>query len=136
LLFRCFVADHNCWAKRLLKEVSYYEKEAKENDEKLKEMKDQNKNPFDIKKFGEVLEESLMMIPDSKNRLEQALIDLETYLQSEEIKELAAEISNDEWYVKASALLEENSSLLTGTDDNENVVEYTDVSGLAEGEEF
>jgi len=117
---------------RLLKEVSYYEREVKENEEKLKEMKDQNKNRFDIKKFGEVLEESHMMIPDSKNRLEQALTDLSTYLESEEVKELV----DDEWYAKALELLKENSNHQMGGKNNKDIVEETDVSGLEEGEAF
>ena len=120
----------------MLKEVAYYEKEVKENEAKLQEMKDQNKNPYDIKKFGEVLEESHMMIPDSKNRLEQALTDLATYVESTEVKEIAAELADYEWYVKALALLKENTTDQTGGNGNEDVVEETDVSGLEEGEAF
>lgn len=39
-------------------------------------MRDENRDAFDIKKFEEVLQESYMMIPDSKNRLEKATEDL------------------------------------------------------------
>jgi tubulin-specific chaperone A len=120
--------------KSLLKEVAYYEKEVKENEAKLKEMKEQKKNPFDIKKFGEVLDESHMMIPDSKNRLEQALTDLAEYVESAVVKELAAEIAENEWYMKALELLKENSTIQFGAD--EDIVEETDVSGLKEGEAF
>lgn len=98
----------------------------------MKEMKDQNKNRFDIKKFGEVLEESHMMIPDSNNRLEQALTDLATYVESAEVKELV----ENEWYVTALELLKENTNGQTGENIDEDIVEETDVSGLQEGEAF
>ena len=128
-----------------MKEVSYYQQEVIENEGKLKEMKDQNKNPYDIKKFQEVLGESYMMIPDSKNRLEQAISDLATYMESAEVKGLAAETTddddndndNDEWYVKAQELLKkENVDCQTTGENREDTVEETDVSGLQEGEAF
>jgi hypothetical protein len=93
-------------------------------------MKDQNKSPYDIKKFEEVLEESHMMIPDSKNRLEQALSDLATYLNSTEVKGLEA----DEWYLQAQEMLKEEGVHSEG--DNDDVVQETDVSNLQEGEAF
>ena len=128
----------------LLKEVSYYQQEVIENEDKLKEMKKQNKNPYDIKKFQEVLGESYMMIPDSKNRLEQAISDLATYVESAAVKGLLAEITDDdnnnnEWYVKAQELLkkENNTNCQTGEANKEDdTVEETDVSGLQEGEAF
>lgn len=98
----------------------------------MKEMKEQNKNKFDIKKFGEVLEESHMMIPDSNNRLEQALTDLATYVESAEAQK------DNEWYVMAVELLKENKNTNSQTRKNidEDIVEETDVSGLQEGEAF
>lgn len=118
----------------LSKEVSYYEKEVDENEAKLREMINQNKNPFDIKKFKEVLAESHMMIPDSKNRLEQALSDLAAYVESAEVQALGEEITADEWYVKARALLQREKGFAGGI--SEDVVEETDVSGLQDGEAF
>ena len=59
--------------KRMLKEVSNYEKEAKVNEARVQKMKDDGKDEYDIKKQQEVLQESYMMIPDSKNRLESAV---------------------------------------------------------------
>jgi tubulin-specific chaperone A len=132
VFFSHFATVYHCSANSLLKEVSYYELEVKENEVKLKEMKDQNKNRFDIKKFGEVLEESHMMIPDSNNRLEQALTDLATYVESAEVKELV----ENEWYVTALELLKENTNGQTGENIDEDIVEETDVSGLQEGEAF
>ncbi|VEU38465.1 unnamed protein product [Pseudo-nitzschia multistriata] len=122
---------------RLSKEVKYYQQEVVENESKLNEMKEQNKNPYDIKKFEEVLGESHMMIPDSKNRLEQALFDLASYVDSAEVKELATELAADEWFLKARELLQKEG-LSVGGDNNfsEDIVEETDVSGLQEGEAF
>jgi tubulin-specific chaperone A len=62
--------------RRLAKEVAYYEKEVKENEEKLQGMKEAKKDAYDIKKFEEVLGESYMMIPDSKARFQQSLEEL------------------------------------------------------------
>ena len=45
-------------------------------------MRDGGKDPYDIKKQEEVLQESYMMIPDSKARLQAALEDLKAFLVS------------------------------------------------------
>lgn len=60
-------------AKRMVKEVDAYEKEVVTNTDKVQKMRDEDKDEYDIRKFEEVLQESLMMIPDSKGRLETAL---------------------------------------------------------------
>mmetsp|Transcript_16624 Transcript_16624/g.16610 ORF Transcript_16624/g.16610 Transcript_16624/m.16610 type:complete len:144 (+) Transcript_16624:28-459(+) len=122
---------------RLLKEVSYYQDEVVENEEKLKEMKEENKNLHDIKKFQEVLGESYMMIPDSKNRSEQALFDLTTYLESAEVKGF----ETNEWYVQAQELLKKKNCQLgdvnnTPVAGESDIIEETDVSSLREDEPF
>ena len=43
-------------------------------------MKDDNKDPYDIKKFQEVLGESHMMIPDSISRRDKTLDDLKEFV--------------------------------------------------------
>ena len=63
-----------------MKEVAYYEKEVLENEAKLEEMKAKNQDKYDIKKFQEVLDESYMMIPDSKSRLAKVLEEMEGFL--------------------------------------------------------
>lgn len=73
--------------KRLLKEAAYYKEEVKENEEKLERMKIDEKDPYDIKKFEEVLGESQMMIPDSERRLKETLDDLSLLLDTTELKE-------------------------------------------------
>jgi len=100
-------------------------------------MKDQNRNPFDMKLFVDILDESHRMVPDSKNRLEQALTDLATFMESEELKGLASEIVDSEWHVKALELLKENVTNRQNLGDiGGNLLEETDVSNLQEGEDF
>lgn len=122
---------------RLVKEVAYYNKETAENETQLLAMKEQNKNPHDVKKFGEVVEESRMMIPDSRRRLDQALTDLEAYLSSPSVQGRVE--ATNEWYTKAQAVLNEQgyppmgSKTAAGGDD---VVDETNLDDLKEGEAF
>ena len=74
--------------KRLVKEVQSYEKEVVTNEARVQKMRDEGKDPYDIRKQEEVLQESYMMIPDSKARLESSISDLEACL--DECKEDAA----------------------------------------------
>eukprot|EP00934_Nitzschia_sp_Nitz4_P004439 Nitzschia sp. Nitz4//scaffold169_size48518//14313//14839//NITZ4_007067-RA/size48518-snap-gene-0.51-mRNA-1//1//CDS//3329538373//4429//frame0 len=124
---------------RLIKEVAYYHKEVEENQDILDKMKEDKKDPYDIKKFDEVLGESLMMIPDSQARLKQSLQDLATYIESEEVAPLA---DKDEWWIKGKELLiQENvlgnseSAATPGEGDKDDVVE-TNLDDLADGEAF
>ncbi|CAM9286696.1 unnamed protein product [Pylaiella littoralis] len=66
--------------KRMVKEVASYEKEAEENEAKVQKMRDDKKDPYDIRKQEEVLQESYMMIPDSKSRLAKVLEEMEAFL--------------------------------------------------------
>lgn len=67
---------------RMVKEAASYEKEAKAQEAKIQSMRDAGKDSYDIKKQEEVLQESYMMIPDSKARLNGALEDLQAFLVS------------------------------------------------------
>lgn len=91
-------------AQRLAKEVSYYEKEVKENEDKLAKMKSDGKDPYDIKKFEEVLGESLMMIPDSQNRYNKSLDDLKEFIAANE-EELDGDGEGD-WLETGKSLIE------------------------------
>jgi tubulin-specific chaperone A len=84
----------------LIKEVQYYKDEVKENEMKLAKMKEEQKDEYDIKKFQEVLDESIMMVPDSETRLGKALDDLKQFMDGDSCKEL-----NNEWMDKAQSLL-------------------------------
>ena len=59
--------------KRLMGDIKYYEEEVKENKAHIEFMKVNGECPYDIRKQEEVLSESYMMIPESRNRLEAAL---------------------------------------------------------------
>ena len=71
--------------KRMMKEVASYEKEVITNEARVQKMRDDGKDIYDIRKQEEVLQESYMMIPDSKTRCEASLAELANIL--EEIKE-------------------------------------------------
>lgn len=108
---------------RLLKEVDYYKKEVIENQEKLKEMQDSNRDFYDIKKFKEVLDESLMMVPDSERRLKQALDDLHDTVSSTSVR--------GEWFETAQEILTNNY-----TDSQDDAVKTTKLDDLGEDEAF
>jgi len=107
-----------------------------ENETKLQQMKDENKDQYDIKKFQEVVGESQMMIPDSISRRDKAL---------EDLKEFVALLKNDEgnntdlmqceWMVEANKIVGV-SNADSKVDGNDGDVAETAVDGLAEGEEF
>jgi len=114
---------------RLLKEVAYYKQEVNDNETKLETMKsDTSKDPYDIKQFEKVLDESYMMVPDSERRLKQALEDLTAFVSSDD----ATVDKTGEWFTTADAILKENCS---NGGDEEHVPE-TKVDDLADGEAF
>ncbi|XP_013789842.1 tubulin-specific chaperone A-like [Limulus polyphemus] len=86
--------------KRLSKEKNMYEKEAEQEKRKLEKMKAEGKDEYDIRKQEEVLQESLMMIPDCQKRLNTAYTDLKNVLEAE------TDISEQEDYQEAKAVLQ------------------------------
>uniref|UniRef100_A0A8C0FVT2 Tubulin-specific chaperone A n=1 Tax=Bubo bubo TaxID=30461 RepID=A0A8C0FVT2_BUBBB len=66
----------------LAKEKVMYEKEAKQQEEKIEKMKAEACDDYGIKKQIEILQESRMMIPDCQRRLEVAHADLTQLLVS------------------------------------------------------
>jgi tubulin-specific chaperone A len=88
--------------KRMQKEVTSYEKEVVTNEARIQKMKDDGRDEYDIRKQEEVLQESYMMVPDSKSRLEKAL---------GELSELWDEFQEDE---SISAELREETAALLG----------------------
>lgn len=68
-----------------------YEKEAKQQEEKIEKMKAEDGENYAIKKQAEILQESRMMIPDCQRRLEAAYSDLLQLLESEKDLEEAVE---------------------------------------------
>ncbi len=104
-------------------------------------MRDEKRDPYDIKKFEEVVGESRMMIPDSYCRRDKALGDLKEFVSK---LEKEGEVAGDfEWMVKAKIMLTENgyggdAKSAGGACDerNEGDVAVTEVDDMAEGEVF
>eukprot|EP01028_Stygiella_incarcerata_P012441 TRINITY_DN765_c0_g1_i1.p1 TRINITY_DN765_c0_g1~~TRINITY_DN765_c0_g1_i1.p1 ORF type:complete len:116 (+),score=36.02 TRINITY_DN765_c0_g1_i1:118-465(+) len=96
--------------KRTLKEWEMYRQEVIRERDRLGQLKQKGADEYDIRKQEEVVQESLMMIPDSKQRLEEGSADLsrilsrvkpdssvaltEEYTQALEIQEQATEAIN------------------------------------------
>ncbi|XP_033229944.1 tubulin-specific chaperone A-like [Belonocnema kinseyi] len=92
--------------KRLAKEKITYEKEAEQQRERVQKFKDEGKDGYEIRKQEEVLQESLMMVPDCQRRLAKAHEDLKKILETEQdLKEVEA-------YLEAEKVLEEASAQL------------------------
>ncbi|XP_060699563.1 tubulin-specific chaperone A [Hemiscyllium ocellatum] len=85
--------------KRLAKEKLMYEKEVKQQEEKVEKMKVDGNDQYMVKKQMEVLQESRMMIPDCQRRLETAYSDLAQLLESEK------ELEDTEEYKEAQATI-------------------------------
>lgn len=105
--------------------MDFYGNEVTENEQKLQEMIDQARDPYDIKKFREVVGESRMMVPDAKKRLEQSLEDLKEFLAS------TSSTLEGEWSETARTILAEYSK----SDQDLSRVQ-TSVAGLDDGDVF
>ena len=101
-------------------------------------MKDDNRDPYDIKKFQEVLSESYMMIPDSICRRDKAVADLNDFLGALENEgKISEELNASEWMLEAKKILRESG--LAGAHSKEEIggkVMETSVDDLKEGEAF
>ncbi|KAJ3322021.1 hypothetical protein HDV06_003621 [Boothiomyces sp. JEL0866] len=73
-------------------ELGMYEKEAEKQRFHIQKLEDQNADIHDINKQKEVLEETLMMLPDTKKRLFTAYKDLVEMLQDASIDHEAEEV--------------------------------------------
>ena len=99
---------------RIRKEVDYYIQEVKDNEAQLQQMKEQQKDPYDIKKFEEVVAESRMMVPDSQRRLSTALQELTKFLET--LAQSHEEVG-EEWKTAARELLEKEGTPLRQVND-------------------
>ena len=114
---------------RLQHDVTFYQDEVKVNETKLAKMKEEKRDPYDIKKFEEVLGESYMMIPDSETRNNNGIDELRIFLTTEGSK-LEEKV---EWMDIAKKIV------ASGKDDEgeDGIVETNvDQLGLDEGEAF
>ncbi|GAB1604940.1 tubulin-specific chaperone A-like [Argonauta hians] len=87
--------------KRLAKEKVSYEKEAKADEEKMLKMKAEGKDEYDIKKQGEIFQESKSMIPDCLKRLKTAYEELTSFLSTE------SDLKSTELYTDAEKVCEQ-----------------------------
>ncbi|KAF3424023.1 hypothetical protein E2986_13700 [Frieseomelitta varia] len=92
--------------KRLAKEKVTYEKEAAQQRERIQKLKEQDKDGYDIKKQEEVLQESLMMVPDCQRRLVKAFEELKKILDTEQ------DLKEVEVYIEAEKVLQEAETQL------------------------
>ena len=67
--------------KRLKKEAIYYNKELIDNENKLNNMIREKKDKYDIKKQEEILDETKLMIPNVKKRLQDRIDGFEIFIQ-------------------------------------------------------
>lgn len=96
-------------------------------------MKDEKRDPYDIKKFQEVLAESQMMIPDSICRRDKALGDLREFVTTLESDVVGSDF---EWMLEAKKILGGTTTGDANKGDYEDDVAVTAVDDLAEGEAF
>lgn len=75
--------------RRLAKEKVIYELEAVQQRARIEKFKKEGKDEYDIRKQEEVLQESLMMVPDCQRRLAKAIEELQNIVENElDLKEL------------------------------------------------
>jgi tubulin-specific chaperone A len=110
----------------LVKEVAHYQSELASNQSKLEGMMSSSDDSYDIKLFRQVVDESVMMVPDAERRLAAALQDLE------ECAGRYSDIEENEWMNKANEILAEQGTRKQGDDDGA----VTSVADLADGEAF
>lgn len=87
--------------KRLSKEKTSYEVESVQIEVKIEKMRTDGKDEYDIKKQGEVLQETRAMVPDCQRRLKKAYGDLEALLEKE------SDLSEAKEYITALTIMEE-----------------------------
>jgi Tubulin binding cofactor A len=124
---------------RLAKELSYYHNELAENEKTLKAMQeaaasnsDNEDAQADVKRFGYVVDESRMMIPDTERRLKGSIAELGAVLRQ---FSGSAEVSESEWYHQAKTLLDSQPDDSAGLDPDEQIC-HTSVEDVVEGEVF
>ena len=96
--------------KRMMKEVEFYDKDLKVNEAKTQKMRDDNCDAYDIKKQEEILQECLMMIPDSRKRLEASLMELNGIVEEYSVESKGDEASSGDTVVGEAKLLIERGN--------------------------
>ncbi|XP_050510844.1 tubulin-specific chaperone A-like [Diabrotica virgifera virgifera] len=92
--------------RRLAKEKTVYEREVEAQKVRIEKYKADGKDEYDLRKQEEVLNESLMMVPDCQRRLAVAFEDLKNILETEK------DLQESEDYLAAQKVLEEAKAQL------------------------
>jgi len=92
--------------KRLQKELASYEREAREQEQLVSQLRLQQRDEADIRKQEEVLEETRAMIPDTQMRLEQANQALRTLVEAIESSGQTEDVKESEDWKYAITLLQ------------------------------
>ncbi|XP_053679389.1 tubulin-specific chaperone A [Anopheles nili] len=87
--------------KRLSKEKTVYEKEVVTQQNRIEKLKAAGSDDHVLRKQEEVLQESMMMVPDCQRRLAKAYADLSEMIRNEE------ELKETEQYQAAQGVLED-----------------------------
>ena len=122
---------------RIRKEVDYYIQELIDNEKQLHDMTENNKDPYDIKKFEEVVGESRMMVPDSQKRLAAAIVDLKQFMEQEKVTTTASD--DGEWIKAARKVLEQEAADQEEGSSSTAIMDQapsTNVDNLGKGEAF
>ena len=122
-----------CWHGRLEKEVAHYRLEVVENRNQWQSVKDDpTKDEYDAKRYQDIWEESLRMVPDAQRRLTTALEDLASNVEQHFDDETA---KDNEWLPVARDLLSKGlqNELV---DDGGVGGQVTSVDDLPDGEDF
>ncbi|XP_049871964.1 tubulin-specific chaperone A [Pectinophora gossypiella] len=96
--------------KRIAKEKIVYEKEAEQQKNRIQKIKDEGQDEHNIRKQEEVLQESLMMVPDCQRRLIKAFADLKNTLETEK------DLAENEDYITAQQVLKDAEAQLPETE--------------------
>ena len=141
--FRCF---YFLPPGRLEKEVQHYQKEVVENEAEWKRVEaDPTKDEYDAKRYRDIWEESVRMVPDAERRYQSALQDLSAHVQQyfANVSDDDDDSNNNEWLVVARQILasqQQSANNATSKDGDSNGGglggEATQVDDLAEGEAF
>ncbi|RZF37479.1 hypothetical protein LSTR_LSTR005354 [Laodelphax striatellus] len=92
--------------KRLMKDKVMYDKEARQQEVKIETLKSKGEDEYNIRKQEEVLQESLMMVPNCQRRLQKAYEELNSIVESEK------DLAEDPDYLAAVKVLEDAKSEL------------------------
>ena len=121
--------------------MAHYKKEVQDNEEQWKRIEaDPTKDEYDAKRFRDIWEESVRMVPDAERRYQAAVEDLTAYVH----EHFAMEDTNDsgnEWLSIARNIIKFGAAEGNAGKESSGEIggvggETTNIDDLAEGEAF